>query len=118
MIPDKMEGIGGYRLIGYEAFGRLAIVWELKQMQHLGMLFTQDRVPGVFGYVCQLTTDGMVPHLPMGAGKDRIGIGNRSHLVFCIGGKHLGGDDLRGQLFLLGIFLPFHVSNFASTTMS
>lgn len=58
----------------------------------------------------QLSSNGVMPHLPVGARKDWVGVGNRTHLEFGIGGKVLRSQDLMGPFFLLGKLLPLDIS--------
>ena len=52
----------------------------------------------------------MMPHLPMGARENGVGVGDRSHLKFGIRGERLRSEDLVSLRLLLGVFLPFDVS--------
>ncbi len=106
MVSDKMERAGGDLLVGHETLGRLSVIRELKQMEHIGVLLLEDDLPRVVGDVGELPSEGVVPHLPVRAGKDRVGPGDGTQLELWVGREGLRGQDLVRRGFLLGIVLP------------
>lgn len=79
-------------------------------MQHFRMLLFQNGFPRVFRDIFQLSSDGMMPHLPVRAGKQRIGPWNWTHLEFRVRREGLAGQYLMSLLLLPWKLLPLDVS--------
>jgi hypothetical protein len=74
------------------------------------MFLLQHGLPGIFGHIHEFAANSVMPHFPVCTWKDRVCVWDRAHLVFGIGRKHFGSNDLCSLLLLLGIGFPFNES--------
>ena len=111
MVSDKMERIWRYYFGCYEAFGGLAVVRKLEEMEHIRMFFFEDYSPRIVRHGGEFAADGVVPHLPVGAWEDGVCIWDWAELEFGVWGEGLRNEDFVGFCFFLRVFLPFYVSN-------
>jgi hypothetical protein len=106
MVSNEVQGIGGNLFVSHQTLRRLAVVRELKKMKHIGVLLLQYGVPRIVGDPGKRAADCLVPHLPVGARKNRVGGWDRTELELRIGREGLGRQDLVGCSLLVWIILP------------
>lgn len=106
MISNEVQGIRSDFFVSHRLLRRLAVVRELKKMKHIRVLLLQYGVPRIVGNPGKGAADCLVPHLPMGAGKDRVGGWNRTELKLWVGREGLGRQDLVCRSLLIWIVLP------------
>lgn len=69
------------------------------------MLLLEDRLPRVLRNIVKLASEGMVPHLPMGARQDRVGRWDLAKLELGVRWEGLRCQDLvRGSLLVWVVF--------------
>jgi hypothetical protein len=111
MISHKVKRVGSELLVSNETLGRFSIVGKLEKMKHIGMLLLENSRPRVLGDLGELSTNGVVPHLPMSTRKNRVGRRDRTKLELRVGRERLRSQDLVRGILLLGIILPLDESS-------
>lgn len=110
VVPHKVEVIRRDGLVRHEPLGRLAVVWELQQMQHIWVFLLENRLPRVLGNRRQLAAQGVVPHFPSGSWEHRVRARDGAELELGIGREVLRFENLVRRLLLLGIVLPLYIA--------
>lgn len=106
MISNEVQRIGCDFFVSYQTLRRLAVVRELEKMKHIGVLLLQNSVPRVVGNPGKGAAHCLVPHLPMGAMKGRVGGRDGTELEFRVWRKGLGSQDLVCCSLLVWVVLP------------
>jgi hypothetical protein len=110
VVPDEVEVVGRQGLRSRQAFGRLPVVWELQDVQHLRVFLFEHLLPRVVGGTGELAADSSVVQFVFDAFQDRICVWKWSHLIFRVGWESVGCQNLFGFFSLLWVCLPFDVA--------